>query len=93
MQTTSALTLLDKINHLAGQGRNRDGLHKAAPGLQYLREHHGGDFIRLAASGQAEDAKRRRVGSINETRNLRLPLCASAVVSFACISCCRSPRS
>ena len=50
---------LHKINHLAGQGRNRDCLHNAVPRLQYLREHHGSDFIRLAASGQGEDAKPR----------------------------------
>ena len=58
--------LLHKINHLAGQGRNRDCLHNAASRLQYLREHHGSDFIRLAASGQGEDTKPRRVDQINQ---------------------------
>ena len=81
-----------KINHLAGQGRNRDCLHNAAPRLQYLREHHGSDFIRLAASGQGEDTKPRRVDRINQAGIL---VCLLRVLTFscACISCWRSIRS
>ena len=69
--------LFDKINHLADQSRHRDGLHKASRRLQYLRQHHSGDFIRLVASGQAEDAQPRRVGRMNETG-----ICASALRRF-----------
>ena len=32
---------------LTGQRRNRDALHQTALCLQYLGEHHGGDFVRL----------------------------------------------
>ena len=49
--------LFDKINQLAGRGRKRDGLHKAFARRQQLRQHHSGDFIRLVASGQAEDVR------------------------------------
>ena len=56
---------LDKINQLVGRGRKRDGLHKAFARRQQLRQHHSGDFIRLVASGQAEDARPRRVAVLD----------------------------
>ena len=60
MHTTSGVRLCDKIDHLAGRGRERDGLHEAFAGGQQLRQHHSGDLIRLVAGGQAEDARPRR---------------------------------
>ena len=59
MHTTSGLRFCNKIHHLAGRGRERDGLHEASAAGQQLRQHHGGDLIRLVASGQAEDARPR----------------------------------
>ena len=62
MQTTSAAvhsstrSTISPANAVTGMARGT-----AAAGLQDLREHHGGDFIRLAPSGQAENRKTRRV--------------------------------
>ena len=84
--------LLDKINQLAGRGRNRDGPAQGIPRhRQQLRQHHSGDFIRLVASGQAEDAKPWRDGRNSGIGSPSGP--ASLAAAFACISCWPSPRS
>ena len=81
-QTTSAFALLDKIDQLAGRGRNRDGLHKAAPGLQDLREHHGGDFIRLVRAGRQ---RMQSLGELVRSSRLEPPSASFAPSRISCL--------
>ena len=77
MHTTSGVRLSEKIDHLAGRGRKRDGLHEAFAGGQQLRQHHSGDLVRLVASGQAENARPQRACAVLDAlfrRHFRLAL-------------------
>jgi len=72
---------LDKINQLAGRGRKRGGLRTAFARRQQLRQHHAGDFIRLVASGQAQDARPRRVAVLGALFRLRFRLVLTPFVN------------
>ena len=61
MQTRSAVAQRSTPSAMSPARDAMETVCTGEPSISNLRQHEGRDFIRLAASGQAEDAKRQRL--------------------------------